>query len=197
LSTSARPFHPHSGPDREAAHRNPGAWRALRETAEALGSADPAEGLDHAVRAAMTLLDADGAGLTLVVGEGRDGTAIPAAVGALAPFHGQTGPLAGSLSEHVLAAGEPRALDTESPDAPSGAAMMARLGLVHLALAPLRAGGEALGTLGVARRRGRAPFTARDLDVLAVLAAQAALAVRCARRRGRWPPPWPRASSWR
>ncbi|HYW12577.1 MAG TPA: HAMP domain-containing sensor histidine kinase, partial [Longimicrobium sp.] len=60
-------------------------------------------------------------------------------------------------------------------------AWLRRLGVEHYAVCPLRTGDERLGMLGLVRGPGGPPFTVEELEILALLGDQAALAVRNAR----------------
>ena len=156
--------------------------RALLEAAEALTSTlDPGEVMERIVQIAMELLDADGAGLTFLGGEARDRVTMPVAAGVLEPFRGTESPLEGALTQSVVAEGRARVLRADEMPHSRNATGLAGAGIVHFAVVPLREGGEVMGTLGTANRRGSRPFTARDLRLLSLLADQAALAVRNAR----------------
>jgi signal transduction histidine kinase len=156
--------------------------RALLAAAEALSSTlDPAEVTARIVGIAAELTGAAGAGLTLVVGADHERIRTEVATGPLAPIHGMEGPLAGSLTEQVARSGSPLALDAGGPNETATVAYLARLGIGPVALAPLRVGEEALGLIAVVNPAGAPPFTAEHLRLLALLADQAAVAVRNAR----------------
>ena len=154
--------------------------RALLRAAEVLTSTlDPAEVMERIVSLAGELVGADGAGLTLVVGERGEEVRTAVAAGLLEPIRGLSGPSAGSLTEAAFQRGTPTAFSAAEGNATMG--WMRRLGVEHYAVLPLRAGEERLGMLGLVRGPDRPAFTEAELATLALLGDQAALAVRNAR----------------
>ncbi|CAA9294229.1 MAG: hypothetical protein AVDCRST_MAG68-1699 [uncultured Gemmatimonadetes bacterium] len=153
--------------------------RALLAASEALSSTlDPAEVTARIVGIAEELTGAAGAGLALIAGER---VRVAVATGPLTPLHGAEVPLAGSLTERVLAAGAPMLLDAGDPAGGSTVTQFASLGVGPVAVAPLRVGDEPLGVIAVIHPAGAPPFTPESLRLLALLADQAAVAVRNAR----------------
>jgi two-component system cell cycle sensor histidine kinase/response regulator CckA len=59
--------------------------------------------------------------------------------------------------------------------------LLTDIGVASLIVVPLRAGGQTLGAMGLARRAGNAPFAAADLGVAQVLARRIAIALETAR----------------
>jgi signal transduction histidine kinase/PAS domain-containing protein len=164
--------------ERERAEVN----RALLRAAEVLTSTlDPAEVMERIVSLAGELVGADGAGLTLLVGEKGEEIRIAVAAGLLEPLRGLSGAFAGSLTEAAFQRGRPTALSASEPDGLAAMGWMRRLGVEHYAVLPLRAGEERLGMLGLVRGPDRPAFTDQELATLALLGDQAALAVRNAR----------------
>ncbi len=151
--------------------------RALLAASEALSSTlDPAEVTARIVGIAEELTGAAGAGLSLVEGER---VRVAVATGPLAELHGAVAPLAGSLTDRVLRAGGPVLLDASDPEHP--VAQFARFSVGPMAVAPLRVGDETLGVIAVIHPVGGPAFTPESLRLLALLADQAAVAVRNAR----------------
>jgi PAS domain S-box-containing protein len=156
--------------------------RALLGAAEVLTSTlDPGEVMERIVSLAGELVGADGAGLTLLVGEKEEEIRVPVASGLLQPLRGMGGASAGSLTEAAFQRGTPTTFSASDPDTHAATGWMRRLGVEHYAVFPLRAGEERLGILGLVRGPGRPPFSAEELATLALLGDQAALAVRNAR----------------
>jgi signal transduction histidine kinase/PAS domain-containing protein len=157
--------------------------RALLRAAEALTSTlDPAEVMERIVALAGELVGADGAGLTLLAGEGKDEelrTAV--ATGLLQPLRGMAGRVDGSLTDEAFRRGGPTVFSTDDTPLHPAVAWLRRLGVEHYAVCPLRAGDERLGMLGLVRGPGSPPFTVEELEILALLGDQASLAVRNAR----------------
>ena len=157
--------------------------RALLAAAEALTSTlDPGEVMERIARVAADLTRADGAAITLLAGERRERMVMPTAVGLLEPLRGQSAPARGTITEMVVSARAPRLLQASEldPGHPSGGFLRA-MGVEHYALVPMRAGDEPVGVLGVVRSPESGPFSPEDLQLLTLLADQAALSVRNAR----------------
>ncbi|HEY0019826.1 MAG TPA: PAS domain-containing protein [Longimicrobium sp.] len=164
--------------ERERAEVN----RALLRAAEVLTSTlDPEEVMERIVSLARELVGADGAGLTVLVGEKGEELRTAVAAGLLEPIRGLTGATAGSLTEAAFRRATPTVLSASDPDGPGAMAWMRRLGVEHYAVFPLRAGDERLGMLGLVRGPDRPPFSPAEVATLALLGNQAALAVRNAR----------------
>jgi signal transduction histidine kinase len=156
--------------------------RALLAAAEALTSTlDPDVVMERIAHIAAELAHADGAGLTMLAGEARDRTTMAAAVGVLAPLKGVGGAARGSLTEWVAEGGVPRLVRASEMPEHASAVLLRSLGAEHHALIPMRAGDDVVGVLGVARGPDEPAFGPEDVRVLALLADQAALAVRNAR----------------
>jgi signal transduction histidine kinase/PAS domain-containing protein len=156
--------------------------QALLRAAEALTSTlDPGEVMERIVAVASELLAADGAGLTLLEGEHGEELRIAVASGLLEPLRGMGGRSEGSLTEEAFRRGGPSVFSAADAETHPSAGWLRRVGVEHYAVFPLRAGEERLGLLGLVRGPQRAPFTRAELDTLALLGDQAALAVRNAR----------------
>jgi PAS domain S-box-containing protein len=163
-------------------HRRAEVNRALLRAAEVLTSTlDPAEVMERMVSLAEELVGADGAGLTLYLGEGGRELRMVAASGLLEPLRGMGGAAEGSLTDEVFRRGAPTVFSASGPDGHASAAWLARVGVEHYALFPLRAGEERLGVLGLVRSPRQPPFTLEEMATLELLGDQAALAVRNAR----------------
>jgi PAS domain S-box-containing protein len=156
--------------------------RALLQAAEVLTSTlDPAEVMERIVSLAGELVGADGAGLTLFVGEKGEEIRLAVASGLLQPLRGMGGASAGSLTEAAFRHGAPTLFSVSDAEPHAATGWMRRLGVEHYAVFPLGAGEERLGMLGLVRGAGRPPFTREELATLGLLGDQAALAVRNAR----------------
>jgi signal transduction histidine kinase len=163
-------------------HRRAEVNRALLRAAEALTSTlDPEEVTERIVALASELVGADGAGLTLLEGENGEELRMAVASGLLEPLRGMGGRTEGTLTEEVFRRGGPTVFSADDTPVHPSAAWLQRVGVQHYAVAPLRAGGEALGMLGLVRAPAGPAFTVEELEILAVLGDQAALAVRNAR----------------
>ncbi|WP_420128405.1 ATP-binding protein [Longimicrobium sp.] len=164
--------------ERERAEVN----RALLRAAEVLSSTlDPAEVMERMVSLAGELVGADGAGLTLLVGERGEELRIGVASGLLEPLRGMGGPSAGSLTDEAFRRGGPSVFSAGDDATHPTMAWMRRTGVEHYAVYPLRAGDERLGMLGLVRGPHSPPFTREELSTLELLGGQAAVAVRNAR----------------
>jgi signal transduction histidine kinase len=157
--------------------------RALLAAAEALTSTlDPGEVMQRLAEAARELTAADGAALTMFRGEQRERTQVMAAAGTMAPLAGVSVPSEKSVTRMVADAAEPRGVRVDAlPAEMPSRAMLASVGAEHAALVPLRVGDEVVGILAVVNGVERGPLGEEALRVVALLADQAALAVRNAR----------------
>jgi PAS domain S-box-containing protein len=159
--------------------------RALLAAAEALSSTlDPAEVMERIVGIARELTGADGAGLTVLEDDphsGAERVRMGVATGCLEPLRGVDSPLAGSLTERVMRAGAPHVASGEALTNAAGGIYLARMGVEHMAVAPLRVGDEPMGIIAVVNTVHGEPFSAEHLRLLALLAEQASVAVRNAR----------------
>jgi signal transduction histidine kinase len=163
-------------------HRRAEVNQALLRAAEALtGTLDPAEVMERIVALASELVGAQGAGLTLFAGEDGEELRMAVASGLLEPLRGMGGPAGDTLTEEAFRRGGPTVFSAGDTAVHPSAAWLRRVGVEHYAVVPLHAGGERLGMLGLVRGPGAAPFTAEELEILALLGDQAALAVRNAR----------------
>jgi signal transduction histidine kinase/PAS domain-containing protein len=156
--------------------------RALLRAAEALTSTlDPAEVMERIVALAGELVGADGGGLTLLAGEKGEEVRVAVASGLLEPLRGMGGRTEGSLTEEAFRLGGPTVFSADDDPVHPAAGWLRRAGVEHYAVCPLHAGGERLGLLGLVRGPASPPFTVEELEILALLGDQAALAVRNAR----------------
>jgi signal transduction histidine kinase/PAS domain-containing protein len=163
-------------------HRRAEVNRALLRAAETLTSTlDPAEVMERIVALASELVGADGAGLTLLVGEKGEELRTAVATGLLEPLRGGGGRAEGSLTEDAFRRDGPTVFSAGDDAAHPTAAWLRRVGVEHYAVVPLRAGDERLGMLGLVRGPASVRFTGEELRILALLGGQASLAVRNAR----------------
>jgi signal transduction histidine kinase/PAS domain-containing protein len=155
--------------------------RALLGAAEVLTSTlDPDEVQERIVILAEELVGADGAGLSLLVGEEREEVWMAVASGLLEPTRGVRTAAAGSLTEAALQRGTPEVFSTGGENGPTVRGLRA-LGVESYALCPLLVGEERLGVLALVRGPEAPAFAPEEVQVLAMLGSQAALAVRNAR----------------
>jgi signal transduction histidine kinase/PAS domain-containing protein len=163
-------------------HRRAEVNRALLRAAEALTSTlDPAEVMERIVALAGELVGADGAGLTLLVGETGEEVRTAVATGLLEPIRGMSGRAEGSLTEDAFRRGGPTVFSADEAAAHPTLGFMRRMGVEHYAVVPLLAGDERLGMLGLVRGPDAPRFSGEELRILALLGGQASLAVRNAR----------------
>ncbi len=135
---------------------------------------DMAEVLRTLCDVATRQCDASGAAVLRVLGHQGE---VVAAAGALIPARGRCFELEGSLLAEAVTGQE---IVHERDFAVSGRPLMRvvpELALGPMIVAPLKAHGETLGVLAVARGVGGAPFRAHDVEHLRRLADHAALAV--------------------
>jgi len=126
--------------------------------------------------AAVDLMQADGAGITLLVEEGRF-LRVEATAGILAGSQGELLPSSASLSGWVVLNDQAVVSDNIYED--PRATRLAGLGspLRTGALVPLRSAGVVIGTLGVVNRRDGRRFDDDDLRLLRTLGDQAVVAL--------------------
>ncbi|MDB4914216.1 MAG: hypothetical protein JWM95_1860 [Gemmatimonadetes bacterium] len=135
---------------------------------------DMAEVLSTLCDIAMRQCDASGAAVLRVAGHEGE---VVAAAGVLSPARGRCFELEGSLLSQAMSE---QAIVEEQNFVDSGRPLMRvvpDLALGPVMAAPLRAHGEMLGVISVAREVGGRPFRANELERLRVLADHAALAV--------------------
>jgi GAF domain-containing protein/HAMP domain-containing protein/anti-sigma regulatory factor (Ser/Thr protein kinase) len=157
---------------------------ALQETTKAVASTLELDRLlDLITEEATALLQADGGILNLVDWEAKEDQVV-ASTGAVAFSHGYRGPLEGSLSGWVTLHGQPilsgqlQADPKVDQQALSWTHERTRRQLRSAAVAPLSIKSRVMGTLMVVDKRGGdAEFDQTDLDLLAALANQAAVAI--------------------
>lgn len=120
----------------------------------------------------------DGDGATVIQIEEDRGRAV-ASVGMLVPLRGRDFLMGGSLAEHAIAARVPVTVKDFLSEYPNHAWTDAarEVDAGPLLLAPLFAHDELMGIVAVTRRRGREPFTSREIRRIRALADQAALAL--------------------
>jgi signal transduction histidine kinase len=133
------------------------------------------------VTLASELVGADGAGLTVFVGEKGEELRTAVATGVLEPIRGMTGPSEGSLTVDAFRQGGPTVFSADEGAAKATLAWMRRMGAEYYAVVPLRAGDERLGLLGLVRGPDSPRFSPEELQILSLLGGQASLAVRNAR----------------
>jgi signal transduction histidine kinase len=148
---------------------------AMHDTARRLAEVtDMAEVLRTLCDIAIHQCGATAAAVLRVVGHQGE---VVAAAGEFVPAQGRAFDLAGSMLEQSVSE---QVIVSESHFRDSGRPLMRvvpELSLGPVILAPLRAHGETLGVLAVARGVGAKAFRAREIDRLRMLADHAALAV--------------------
>jgi signal transduction histidine kinase len=117
---------------------------------------------------------ADGAGVGQIEG---DGGIVVTALGAGAPEVGQRFPLSGSVAERAIAAGTVVTDPDYATANPHMRAWAEENNVGELMVAPLFAGEQPIGLVNAYRKRGRDPFSPRDMDHLRVIADHAAVAL--------------------
>ena len=169
----------------EEAKRQQRWLRASSElTISLLSGAAPAAVLGDLTRLALELSGADLATLALPDEDGRRLTLEYAEGDGADDARGLVVPAGQSLSGQVLASGEPVAVENFAEDPRTADAM--RRPMRHIgpaALFPLGTPGNVRGVLTVGRKHGGAPFARSADSVVAVFAAQAAVALELAARR--------------
>jgi PAS domain S-box-containing protein len=157
---------------------------SLRDLARAMAAVlDSSALLATLCEAARRLCKA--AGATVAELDGDESGAFVAAVGHEPAIHGRRFPLAGSLTERLLAErGQgsgchtvTRSAATPDGDPPYYPRLADGRPIGPLLLAPLVAHGEVLGVLAVSRATGERPFSGRDAQRLCVIADHASLAL--------------------
>ncbi|HEX2780242.1 MAG TPA: GAF domain-containing protein, partial [Gemmatimonadaceae bacterium] len=114
---------------------------------------------------------------SIVARDLRNGTGeCIAAAGTGHALEGTRFPLEGSLIGRVVATGRPVVLADYASESPYFTEVAADEQLGPIVMTPLVAHGELLGVFGLARRRGRSPFTDADLERLGVFVDHASLA---------------------
>jgi signal transduction histidine kinase len=147
----------------------------LRDFARAMAATgDAGELLRFLCTAAMKHLGGTSSIVARDLGNGN-GECI-AAAGTGHALAGTRFPLEGSLIGRVVATGQPVILADYASESQFFRAVAADEELGPIVMTPLVAHGELLGVFGLARRRGRSPFTQADLDRLAVFIDHASLA---------------------
>ena len=153
-------------------------------TTRLLSGSEPAEVLAGITRQARELSGADLAMLALPGEEGRGMTVTYADGDGADAVRGLVLPAGHSLSDRVLATGEPVTSADFADD--ERAAQAARGAMSHIGPAivfPLGAPGNVRGVLTVGRRHGATPFPQAQADVVASFAAQAGVALELAASR--------------
>ncbi|HEY7613418.1 MAG TPA: histidine kinase dimerization/phospho-acceptor domain-containing protein, partial [Gemmatimonadales bacterium] len=154
-----------------AAARNRELERLRRVAATLLASGELTGLLQEIADAAAELLQAEGAGVTLVVEEGRF-LRIAAATGPLAPATGSLVPMDGSLVGAVVSTGTPVVTDDQEADPRSYRVPGLEISLRTAAIVPLRSAGVVIGTVSVYNQRDGRPFGDHDLQLLETLGDQ-------------------------
>ncbi|MGE5138193.1 MAG: GAF domain-containing protein [Rudaea sp.] len=125
----------------------------------------------HAEVVSLMLLEEDEETLSIAAASGLD----PAIVGSHRSALGK------GIAGWVAAHGEALMIDDGAPLEQTLRRAMAKPELLSALSLPLKARGETIGVLNLARRRGGEPFTGGDLELASVLAGQVAIAVDKAR----------------
>lgn len=153
---------------------------------------DRDEVLQSVVEAARRLLESDGAHLTLMAPDGLSLQPVVVAGGVdedtLGWLAGERFPIPDGMNGLAAARGEPvwtddYAADPRIPHAAEDAAVAERLGLHSMAVVPMRAELEIIGTLAVSHRE-RHVFGADEIELLGLLADHGAIAIVNARLYG-------------
>jgi signal transduction histidine kinase len=159
-----------------AAARNRELERLRHLAGKLLGGSDLTELVREVARVAAELLEAESAGVTLVVEEGRF-LRVAAAVGALQQTEGQLVPVDASLVGWVVTHDEPLLSDDMAKDPRSYRVPELDVLLRTMAIVPLRSAGVVIGTVSVYDRRDGRPFTDADLQLLRTLGDQVVVAI--------------------
>jgi len=154
-----------------ASARNRELERLRHLAGKLLGGSDLAELVREVAAVAADLLQAESAGVTLVVEEGRF-LRVAAAVGALKPIEGRLVPVDGSLAGWVVTHDRSMLSDDMASDPRSYRIPELDVLLRTTAIVPLRSAGVVIGTVSVYNRRDRRPFTDADLQLLQTLGDQ-------------------------
>ena len=154
-----------------AAARNRELERLRRVAATLLASSELTRLLQEIADAAAELLQAEGAGVTLVVEEGRF-LRVAAATGPLAPATGSLVPVDGSLVGAVVSTGAPLVTNNHEADPRSYRVPGLDIELRTAAIVPLRSAGVVIGTVSVYNQRDGRPFGDHDLQLLETLGDQ-------------------------
>jgi signal transduction histidine kinase len=154
-----------------AAARNRELERLRHLAAKLLGGSDLTELVREVASVAADLLQAESAGVTLVVEEGRF-LRVAAAVGALQRTEGQLVPVDASLIGWVVTHDAPMLSDDMASDPRSYRVSELDVLLRTMAIVPLRSAGVVIGTVSVYNRRDGRPFTDADLQLLQTLGDQ-------------------------
>ena len=154
-----------------AAARNRELERLRRVAATLLASSELTRLLQEIADAAAELLQAEGAGVTLVVEEGRF-LRVAAATGPLAPATGALVPVDGSLIGAVVSSGTPIVTNDHEADPRSYRVPGLEVSLRTAAIVPLRSAGVVIGTVSVYNQRDGRPFGDHDLQLLETLGDQ-------------------------
>jgi signal transduction histidine kinase len=154
-----------------AAARNRELERLRRVAATLLAGSELTRLLQEIADAAAELLQAEGAGVTLVVEEGRF-LRVAAATGPLAPAAGSLVPVDGSLVGAVVATGTPLVTHDHEADPRSYRVPGLEVALRTAAIVPLRSAGVVIGTVSVYNQRDGRPFGDHDLQLLETLGDQ-------------------------
>ena len=150
--------------------------RAVVEVAQtALEGHPEAELLRLIAQRARALVDA-GPSLIALLDPGEESLTIAAADGPDVSV-GSRVPLAGSLTERVLATRQPLVIEDASAEVPDRAAMVSPAGVGPALVVLLASGDRAIGSLCVTSEPGGRPFTEGDRELLGLFAAQAAVAI--------------------
>ena len=154
-----------------AATRNRELERLRRVAATLLASSELTGLLQEIADAAAELLQAEGAGVTLVVEEGGF-LRVAAATGPLAPATGSLVPVDGSLVGAVVSTGTPLLTNNHEADPRSYRVPGLDVELRTAAIVPLRSAGVVIGTVSVYNQRDGRPFGDHDLQLLETLGDQ-------------------------
>ncbi len=140
-------------------------------------------GLQLVADRAWELVGADVATVALPSPDGESLTLSVVAGPASTDLRGQAFPIASSVSGEVIATGRPVVLEDAAHDEHASQPQVSA-GVIGPAIwVPLRASGDVVGTLSVARRSGAEPFSEAELELVLLFAAQAGVILEIDRSR--------------
>ncbi|MHB1390045.1 MAG: PAS domain-containing sensor histidine kinase [Thermoleophilia bacterium] len=141
------------------------------------------EVLRQVIRSAAQVVHADAAAMALL-DEDRDVVIFPQVFNLPGDFSGILTPRSEGISSGVIDTGQPR-IENDYPSAPDKREEFVAAGVRAVASVPLVVGGRSIGAIGVMDTGSGHIFAQEDLDILAIISTQAAVAVENARLYGR------------
>ncbi|MHB0866470.1 MAG: GAF domain-containing protein [Thermoleophilia bacterium] len=141
------------------------------------------EVLRHVIRSAAQVVRADAAAIALL-DEDRDVVIFPYVFNLPGDFSHTAASRSEGISSGVIDSGQPR-IENDYPSAPDRREEFVAAGVMAVASVPLVVGGRSIGAIGVMDTGSGHIFGQEDLDILAIISTQAAVAVENARLYGR------------